>query len=42
MKKTLVMVVLALGACTPPEQTKLESNDTGLADTGTPVDTEDT
>ena len=42
MKKTLVTAIFILGGCTPTEQTKLESNDTGLADTGTPVDTEET
>ena len=42
MKTTLAMAVFVLSACTPPEQTKLESNDTGLTDTGTTVDSEDT
>ena len=42
MKKMLVMSFVVLGACTPTEQTKLESNDTGALDTGSAADTGDT
>ncbi len=41
MKQFSLLIALVV-ACTPVEQTKLESNDTGLLDTGEAVDTEDT
>jgi hypothetical protein len=38
----MILGLIATMACNPPQQTKLESNDTGLDDTGSDVDTEDT
>lgn len=42
MRRTMILGLLAVTACNPPQQTKLEDNDTGLDDTGLEVDTEDT